>query len=184
MGGLIFLAALGSCIAVSYFLKDRISGQADGISVAIALLMISVLIGCGEKDEADRQMQELCAKDGGVKVYETVKVPKKQFDKWGMPRGKNWDGSNFPSTLDPEYQLKATSMFLKRGDPLKGEVEMWKDATKIYRHSDGKILGESVTYGRRGGDLYIALLLGGHPSGGHCPILEKSLISTVFIKGE
>lgn len=150
--------------------------------VAMGVLML--LSGCGEKGAADKQMQALCAKDGGVKIYETVKVPKNQFDKWGMPRGKNWDGSNYPSTLDPDYNYSYISEFLKRGDPLKGEVEMYRSMQRIRRQSDGKLLGESITYGRRGGDPYTALLLGGHPSGVSCPIQTKSFISIIFIQGE
>lgn len=150
--------------------------------VSISLLV--VLSGCGEKDAADKQMQELCAKDGGVKVYETVTQPKNQFDKWGMPRGKNWDQSVLESKLDPDYHYAYWSEFLKRGDPLKGEVEMYRSIQRIRRQSDGKLLGESITYGRRGGDSYIALLLGGHPSGVSCPIQTKSFISIIFIQGE
>jgi hypothetical protein len=150
----------------------------------VAMGLLVVLSGCGEKGAVDKQMQELCAKDGGVKVYETVKVPKNQFDKWGMPRGKDWDQSVLESKLDPSYQFINASETLKSGDPLKGEVEIWRYHEKIIRKSDAKLLAESVTYGRRGGDPYIALLLGGHPSGVHCPIKTKSLISVVFIQGE
>ena len=152
--------------------------------IATTLLIAAFLSGCGEKDEADKQMLELCAKDGGVKIYETVTLPKSQFDKWGMPRGRNWDGSNFPSTLDPEYSYSYLSEFLKRGDPLKGEVQLTKNIQEIHRQSDRKLLAESITYGRSGGDPYIALALGGHPSGKLCPVPAKNLIAAVFIQGE
>lgn len=162
----------------------RNPARAGETTLFAAFVALAFLSGCGEKDAADKQMQELCAKDGGVKIYETVTLPRNQFDKWGMPRGKYWDQSVLESKLDPAYRYSSWSQFLKRGDPLKGEVEMWKDFGKIYRQSDGKVLGESVTYGRRGGDPYIALLLGGHPSGAVCPVQTRSLISIIFIQGE
>lgn len=40
-------------------------------------------LAVGEKWQADRQVRELCAKDGGVRVYETVRLPLSRFDKWG-----------------------------------------------------------------------------------------------------
>lgn len=155
-----------------------------GVSVFIVVVIAFTVLGWGKKYAADEQMQELCANDGGVKIYETVTVPKNQFDKWGMPRGKNWDGSHFPSTLDPEYHYSRTTEFLRRGDTLKGEVEMSRSVQRMRRLSDGKLLAESIIYGRSGGDHLINRILGGHPSGKLCPVPTIGLISTVFIQGE
>lgn len=149
-----------------------------GVAVAIAFF------GYGSKYAADREMHELCVKDGGVKIYEKITLPRNQFDEWGMPRGKNWNGSNYPSTLDPEYKHVRTSEVLKRGDTLLGQVEMYRYVRKIRRLSDGKLLAESVTYGRSGGDPLIYRILGGHPSSKLCPVPTTSLISTVFIQGK
>ena len=154
------------------------------LSILVVIVIAFTVLGWGKKYAADEQMQELCAKDGGVKIYETVTVPKNQFDKWGMPRGKNWDGSHFPSTLDPEYHYSRMTEFLRRGDTLKGEVEMSRYIQLIRRLSDGKLLAESISYGRSGGDHFINRILGGHPSSAGCPIPSTNLISTVFIQGE
>lgn len=151
----------------------------------IAILFASAfLAGYGDKDGANKYIQELCTKDAGVMVYETVKLPANQFDKWGMPRGKDWDQSVKVSTLDPAYASEISTETLKKGDPLKGEVEIWRLHQRILRKVDGKLLAEAISYGRRGGDPYLALLLGGHPSGEHCPQQTQSLISLVFIHGE
>lgn len=155
-----------------------------GVSFFLVIVIAFTVLGWGKKYEADEQMQELCVKDGGVKIYETVTVPKRQFDKWGMPRGKHWDRSHFPSTLDPEYDYSNTFEFLQRGDTLKGEVEMSRYVQRIRRLSDGKLLAESITYGRSGGDHLINRILGGHPSSAGCPVPSTNLISTVFIQGE
>jgi hypothetical protein len=37
--------------------------------------------------QADNLVDELCAKDGGVKVYETVILPKERFNEWGQFKG-------------------------------------------------------------------------------------------------
>lgn len=153
-------------------------------TVGIGLMLVLALCVYGKKYAADEEMQALCAKDGGVKIYETVILPKRQFDKWGMPRGPNWDGSHFPSTLDPAYEYTNTSTFLRKGDTLKGEVQLSRSVQRVRRVSDGKLLAESITYGRSGGDQFINQILGGHPSGKLCPVPTKNLISTVFIQGE
>ena len=49
----------------------------------ILLAAAFLLTGC-EKARFDQQVKELCAKDGGVKVYETVKMPAEKFNQWGQ----------------------------------------------------------------------------------------------------
>ncbi len=47
------------------------------------LLLMLLLAGC-EKDRLDEQVKVLCAKDGGVKVYETVQVAQDSIHRtWG-----------------------------------------------------------------------------------------------------
>lgn len=48
------------------------------IYAATAAILAS-LAGC-EKYALDRQMAELCKKDGGLEVYETVTLPRSAFD--------------------------------------------------------------------------------------------------------
>jgi hypothetical protein len=153
------------------------------VSIFIVIALAFTYFGWGERGAADEKMQALCIKDGGVKIYETVTIPKREFDKWGMPRGKTWDGISYPSTLDPDYYFSNTTEFLKRGDTLRGEVEMSRYIQRIRRLSDGKLLAESISYGRSGGDHFINRILGGHPSGAGCPLPNKNLISIVFIQG-
>ena len=51
------------------------------ISVATAM----AISGCATPSQmsADVEVTRLCAIDGGIKVYETVKLPAERFDKWG-----------------------------------------------------------------------------------------------------
>ena len=53
------------------------------LTILIAILTPALLVGC-EKARLDQQVKELCAKDGGIKVYETVKLPPERFDQWGL----------------------------------------------------------------------------------------------------
>ena len=51
---------------------------------ALAWLSISFWYGGGRKFYYDAEVRRLCAIDGGVKVYETVKLPADKFNQWGQ----------------------------------------------------------------------------------------------------
>jgi hypothetical protein len=144
--------------------------------------MTLVLTGC-EKFALDRQMEELCKKDGGVKVYETVTLPVSMFDQWGDPfpgwRAKVLQGKP-EERLGSEYRYVVETIYLKQGDPLKGEGRLDRTSERIYRRDDGKLIGEAISYGRSGGD-FIAYA---HPTSKSCPVAqsESDLIRSVFIK--
>jgi hypothetical protein len=114
---------------------------AAALGVAAALLL--PLTGC-EKARLDDQVRELCAKDGGVKVFETVKVSAEMLDSHGNVRiptkAESKSGDAYYSVLQTEH--------LKTGNP-----ELWRSRRQVVRASDGKVLGEWVRYVRRGGDL-------------------------------
>lgn len=145
------------------------------------LVILFVCLGWGKKGAADVEMNRLCSINGGVFVYETVSVPKSQFDKFGTPRGRNWNGSDDAGVLDPEFLNSSTSIYLMKGDTLKGEVNLFKFEERAQRVSDGKLLALSVSYGRSGGDHLIHRVLGGHPSIAGCPQASRTLISRVFL---
>lgn len=108
--------------------------------------MLSLLAGCATPSQmaVDAKVKELCAKDGGIKVYETVtvdpgtpiRVLTKKYAKAGDEFYYEWD-----------YQ------FLKEGRPERGETDLTRSHFRLYRAKDRKLLGESVSYTRRGGDF-------------------------------
>lgn len=116
-------------------------------TIRIAFLAASLLLltAC-EKDRLDAQVKELCAKDGGVKVYETVTLPPEMFDQWGMV--KFYDPTQGEKVLGSEYLFKREIHHFQKGNP-----EMWRTHVQLIRRSDSKLLGESIRYSRRGGDL-------------------------------
>lgn len=110
------------------------------VHTVAALSCLLGLVGC-EKDRLDRQLLELCAKDGGNKVYEVVVLPP---DKGALPRIPRKEYA----TAADEYYVVQEVTYLKQGNP-----ELHRSRYRIVRRSDGKTIGESIYYVRRGGDL-------------------------------
>ncbi|WP_154716613.1 hypothetical protein [Sterolibacterium denitrificans] len=110
-------------------------------------LALVSLTGC-EKYRLDAEVRELCAKDGGIKVYEKVTLPPEKFDQYGnirIPTKKDAKPSD-------EYYYDDEDTYFRKGDPYDGP-NMWRSHTKVVRRSDGKVLGESIRYTRVGGDI-------------------------------
>lgn len=148
------------------------------INIVVTVIAGLALAGC-EKFALDRQMEELCKKDGGVKVYETVTLPPEMFDRWGDPF-PGWRERKPEDRLGAEYRYVMEIVDIKRGDAFKGEGELRRFQTRIYRRSDNKLMGEAISYGRSGGD-FIAFA---HPTSKSCPTLqsESDVIRTVFLR--
>lgn len=120
----------------------------------------------------DAEVKRLCAIDGGIKVYETVTLPADRFDSFGNIGVRNIQSAK-PSD---EYYFKANDIFLRSGDPT-----LIRSVTQIIRRKDEKILGESIRYGRGGGDIPGP----GHPSTFDCPsIKDLRLEASIFKAGE
>ena len=140
--------------------------------------IILILTGC-EKVALDSQMDSLCKKDGGTRVYETVNLPPEMFDKLGDPF-PGWPNRSREDGLGPDYKFVVETVFLKNGDPQKGEGRLTRTSQRVYRRKDGKLLGESITYGRAGGDFFAFA----HPSSNSCPIYSNAsdtVIRSVFL---
>ena len=57
------------------------------IPIFLACILLLLLSGC-ERWYLDSKMEELCAKDGGIKIYETVTLPASDFNEFGEPLGR------------------------------------------------------------------------------------------------
>jgi hypothetical protein len=108
--------------------------------ILIALISLS---GC-EKARLDEELRRLCAIDGGVKVFETVILPAEKFNKYGAINIPPKEMA--PAKEEYFYEQKVT--YFAKGNP-----ELWRTHYRIVRRNDGKVLGESVSYIRRGGDI-------------------------------
>lgn len=116
--------------------------------IRISLFLFASLIGYAtfftEKARLDREVKRLCAIDGGIKVYETVKLPAERFDQSGqisIPYKKN-------VKPEDEYYYESSTVYLIKGNP-----ELRQYRSQIYRRSDGGLLGDSISYSRIGGDM-------------------------------
>lgn len=136
-------------------------------------LGVAFWYGGGRKVYYDAQVNRLCRVDGGVKVYETVKLPAERFDQWGSVQIP----SKEKAKADDAYYIEWEISYLKKGNP-----SLWRSHHRVIRKSDGKLLGESIMYARGGGDLPGPW----HGSSFKCPEPTQgpSLESAVFLKGE
>lgn len=106
------------------------------------------LQGCERaKTKSDREVDRLCAIDGGIRIYETVRLSRENFglsgevfpQYRGLPLGKG--------RLGADYYISVDEQVLIDGDP-----SLRKSVTAVVRRSDSKVLGSSTNYSRRGGD--------------------------------
>lgn len=143
------------------------------LSTTMVVIVGLVLLGC-EKDRLDEEARELCARDGGVRVYENVILTSEAFDAHGVV--KFWKPTAGEGALGPDYIFKRERLYYRKGNP-----EMWRVHSEIIRRSDGKLLSEEVSYVRRGGDIPISL--GMHPSSFSCPPnSERGIIERTFVR--
>ncbi|OGT12826.1 MAG: hypothetical protein A3J49_15440 [Gallionellales bacterium RIFCSPHIGHO2_02_FULL_57_16] len=144
---------------------------------ATLLLLLPFATACvsgPSKSELDAEVKRLCAIDGGIKVYETVTLPAGRFDKWGNVGIPN---KKYAKPTD-EYYYESEDHYYRQGNPTFLRSRSW-----IVRRSDGKILGESIRYGRGGGDLPGPW----HGSSFDCPPIadaEGKLESLIFLNGD
>jgi len=141
-----------------------------------AILSAPMLVSNRVKAHYDQQVREMCAKDGGVMVYETVTLPADKFNQSGQ--------QNFHIPVSPHDKLKDIDEYYLEWeiDSLKrGNQKLERSHFRLIRRSDNQLLGESVFYFRRGGDLPGPW----SESSTVCPEPRKykSLESSVFVKG-
>lgn len=148
--------------------------SAKAIAMLVLVLVPLLVVGFykGRKAYWDGQVRELCAKDGGIKVYETVKLPADRFDEFGtvkIPVKKS-------ATNRDGYYYENNTQILRGDDPV-----VRRSHTRIVRSVDGFFVGESISYHRVGGDLPGPW----HPSHFACPKpIELDLERKVFVKDE
>jgi len=118
-------------------------------TIALGLLAVS-LAGCmgwapGRQAYWDEKVKEMCEKDGGVTVNERVKISRKDSQLlWGQGLPVPTENTR----KDSPYFWERIEIEIRDSYPKVVRAE-----TLIKRRSDGKVLGKSVQYSRRGGDF-------------------------------
>lgn len=147
------------------------------------LLICCLFVGLGgcerAKTRLDREVDRLCAVDGGMRVFETVHLPKELF---GPPPYEHVFHEYRMRRIDEgrlglSYIHKEESKILVQGSPALGRYR-----SLILRVRDQKVLAEFVVYKRSGGDFPGPW----EPSVKTCGQEEqsKNFYHQVFIKGK
>jgi hypothetical protein len=137
-----------------------------------SLLALASCAGGPTKLEVDDEVRRQCAVDGGIKVYETVKLPADMFNQWGQPNF--YRPTQKENALGPGYIFAGNLDHYRKENPV-----MIRWHFSVRRKSDGKLLGESISYGRGGGDLPGPW----EPSSYSCPEIagDITLLTKIFI---
>ena len=148
------------------------------VGTAVGLVWFGLLFwyGGGRKIYYDTLVNRMCKLDGGVKVYETVKLPAEEYDQYAK---RNWILPHITQEKSADkYYYEVDYHHYRKGNP-----QMTRRQAKIIRRSDGKTLGESISYSRGGGDLPGPW----HESSFICPPISKDrpgLEVSIFLRGD
>jgi hypothetical protein len=133
---------------------------------------LSVLLsGClgyvpGRQSHWDTRVKELCEKEAGVTVYERVTLTQSEYRLLRGPGGGVVIPSKNLAGPDAPYFRETLQTSLRAWNP-----EVFRREARIIRASDGKVLSQSITYGRIGGDMPSPA----HPSSFGCRDIGFSL---------
>ena len=130
------------------------AASVKGIVVVVVVLILVPLLVVGfyegRKAYWDEQVREMCAKDGGVRVYEPFKISHSQFLAWGGLDGVH--GVPIPNEADRRYDIpifrRTSEEVIRIENP-----RVRRDTTEFVRRDDNKVIGRYVYYARRGGDF-------------------------------
>lgn len=148
-------------------------------SILAALLLAVMLSGC-EQARVDAQMEQLCKQDGGMKIYETVILPKEQFTPYGdikfFQKSNSGGGYQFESKSEQIKVAKPALNFFTWNP-----ANLHKFSYFVIREDDKRVLGSLVMYHRLGGAIVPRL---GPDPAKHCPIDidDKVFLRTVFVQ--
>lgn len=146
---------------------------------SIAVSLAITLTGClgyvpGQQSFWDAQVREMCAKDGGVTIYEKLRISESEIDLLGRVDGKiDVPIKQLAKPNAPAYaELKITN--LQDGNP-----QVTRTESTITRRKDRVTIARWIVYSRFGGDLPSLA----HPSTFRCPEIKKitSDLQSLFI---
>ncbi len=124
----------------------KISFLVVGISTTMAGCMGWVP---GRQSYWDDQVRELCKKDGGVTVYEHVKLTQSEYQRLGGANGViPVPRTGSPASVGRPYVADTKITMIHESTP-----QVYREETTIVRTSDGKVLSRVVDYVRFGGDF-------------------------------
>jgi len=140
-------------------------------AVLIGLLILIIGFYEGRKAFWDYKVTQMCEKDGGVTIIEQINISEKDYKKLiGLHSGLALPNIH-ALNRDYPYYYETHNTRIREANP-----EVVQGKTIIKRRFDQKILGYSIHYWRRGGDIPTGIA---HDSSFICP-QHTSLMSKVF----
>lgn len=136
-------------------------------AVLIAALILAVGFYEGRKAYWDAQVREMCAKDGGVTIYQKLHISKAEVRLLGTVGGMIGIPAKELARPNAPVHEELKIIDIRRASPQVSRSEML-----ILRRSDGAIVAKAIIYARSGGDFSSPA----HPSSFSCPEL-KAVIS-------
>lgn len=148
--------------------------------LAVVLAPVAALVagigGCeARKAYYDWQVERMCEKDGGITVYEHIKISPSAASQMRRVGGNLAIAGEAFAKADDVAFLRGDRQVLREGHPA-----ITRHEQAIVRRVDGKSLGRVVRYDRVGGDFP---LTGSHPSQHSCPDFPEyyAHIAKVFL---
>jgi hypothetical protein len=133
-----------------------------GIGTVVLLVWLTKYFSEAEMRRLDKEVDRLCAIDGGVRIYETVRLPASKFHELGQPLvpqgGKDDTGFG--------YYKRLQTITLEGPGQAPG-AQLIRNQSQVIRTGDGKVIAEVVWYTRSGGYWLEGLPGVGH--GRNCP---------------
>jgi len=153
-----------------------------GIMAITIFLLIWWGIPAFNKWQADKMVDDLCAKDAGITVYEIVKLPIERFSaarNFSKISGIYVPPQKHAKPEDEYYYTSEIQWIIPKGTQIR-DLSLWKSYYRIFRIKDDDLLAVDVNYTRLGGDAIGPW----HPSHYGCVRApgSKNVKQQVFIK--
>jgi hypothetical protein len=120
------------------------------LRVATVAFAASSLVSCGIVQRAywDAKVEEMCRSDGGVTVYERVKVSPEDYKRLVGAGGNIVVSAKSTAKPDAAYIAE------RKHTEVNENPAVYRSETSFVRTSDGKVLSRLVHYARVGGELF------------------------------
>ena len=149
---------------------SRVGRVLAWVALTPILALVAGIVGCeARKAYYDWQVREMCEKDGGVTVVESVVLTRDEYA--GLL-------NRFGQLDIPSRKKASTGTALLHVDKYEyyreNNPRVTRDELSVLRVADNKVLGTQVSYSRVGGDF-----LAFHPSIFSCPSVRPDLFALV-----
>lgn len=185
MAGLLFLIGAALIVALAVWVAW---GLGRGFQSVIGRLIVaSLVLGFfywvlfGRSMLGKREFERLCAAEAGYKIYKSVELADKYFDKYGNPEFRASKNPGEPSEIAGKYEL------IRKFDDISKPYTITRRVITIKGTESDEILGVTTTFSFGGA---YSFPVPGHVSGLECPQtvstaerpLFDSFLKQIFIK--